>query len=69
MAKILEFHCREDQGEHSPLEGHDSVSAEVIVFPGVRYERWADPDGEGVEPGADNECATASERDRLELAD
>jgi len=69
MAKILEFHCREGEGERAPSAGHEDVSAEVIVFPGVRYERREQPDDEDIEPGAENECARASERDRLELAD
>ncbi len=69
MAKILEFHCREEQDECATSAGHKCVSAEVIVFPGVRYERREQPDGEDIEPCAENECAEASERDRLELAD
>lgn len=67
MAKILEFHCREIQSERAPTEAHAGISAEVIVFPGVRYERWGEPDGEDVE--AENEHAKATERDRLELAE
>ena len=69
MAKILEFRCRETQSEGAPTAGHDGVSAEVIVFPGVRYERWGEPDGEETEPAADDKCGEASERDRLELAE
>ncbi len=69
MAKILEFHCRENEGEGAPTAGHEGVSAEVIVFPGVRYERCGEPDGEDAEPGADDKRVEASERDRLELAD
>ncbi len=69
MAKILEFHCREEQDECAPSAGCEGVSAEVIVFPGVRYERRKQPDGEDIEPCTENECAEASERDRLELVD
>ncbi len=69
MAKILEFHCREEQDECAPLAGHEGVSAEVIVFPGVRYERREQPDGEDAEPGAENERARPSDRDRLDLVD
>lgn len=69
MAKILEFHCREEPDECAPSAGHEGVSAEVIVFPGIRYERREQPDGEDIEPCAENECIEASERDRLELLD
>jgi hypothetical protein len=39
----------------------DKPSAEIILFPGVRYERWADAPG-------DHEPARATiKRDRLQL--
>jgi len=69
MAKIFEFHCREEPEECATSAGHKCVSAEVIAFPGVRYERREQPDGEDAEPGAENERARPSDRDRLELVD
>ncbi len=69
LAKILEFHCREEADECAPSAGHERVSAEVIVFPGVRYGCWEQADGEDIDPCAENECIEASERDRLELVD
>ena len=69
LAKILEFHCREEPDECAPSAGHEGVSAEVIVFPGVRYGRREQADGEDIKTCAGNECIEASERDRLELVD
>jgi len=69
MAKILEFHCRETESEGAQKSGREGAPAEVIVFPGVRYERWEQPDGEDAESGAENERTRAQERDRLELAE
>jgi hypothetical protein len=44
MAQILSFRTPElrDAGTTGRREGS---SAEVIVFPGVRYERWGKQDG------------------------
>jgi hypothetical protein len=69
MAKIFEFHCREEPDECAPSAGHEGVSAEVIVFPGVRYGRREQADGEDIKTCAENECVETGERDRLELVD
>jgi len=61
MAQILSFRTPELRNDTaasaSQQHGH---SAEVILFPGVRYERWGKPDG------SDKRAAT---RDVIELAD
>ncbi len=47
-------------------EERGQTAAEIILFPGVRYERWADADdlmsGDGEE-----QSATVSARDWLEI--
>jgi hypothetical protein len=62
MAQILSFRTPElrDTGTMGRREGS---SAEVIVFPGVRYERWGKQD-----PSSAAEKQTAG-RDVIELAD
>jgi hypothetical protein len=46
MATILSFHPRRPSGPASLPPGHE---AQLIVFPGVRYER-REPDGGGNHP-------------------
>ncbi len=76
MAKILTFHPgemrRDDSGCVSGATSAEA-SAEVIVFPGVRYERWDDgreARGEARSPldGASKK-RNGQERDVLELAE
>lgn len=69
MAKILEFRCRETLSEGAQTAGHNGVPAEVIVFPGVRYQSWEETQCEAAELGARSEDAMGSERDRLELVE
>lgn len=62
MAQILSFRTPElrDTGAAGRREGS---SAEVILFPGVRYERWGNQDG----PSGTDQRGT--HRDVIELAD
>lgn len=69
MAKILEFRCRETYSEGAQTAGHDGVQAEVIVFPGVRYQSWEETYCDAAELGVESKHARASERDRLELVE
>lgn len=46
--------------ETSPRE---PVSAEIILFPGIRYERWDDADS-----GEENSASNGAERDRVVLS-
>ena len=63
MATILEFrtHPRLAGLQHMASRAH-STPAEIVFFPGVRYERWDDSPAEtsGKRPGR---------RDKLELQD
>lgn len=61
MATILEFRASQES-EQKPKARRRRRSAEIVIFPGVRYERWVD---EPARPDAE----TAVARDRLVLAD
>lgn len=62
MAQILNFRTPElrtgEVGERRP-----SSSAEIILFPGIRYERWSD------QASANAGEQRATSRDVLELAE
>ena len=60
MAQILSFRTPELRGTGTAGRREGS-SAEVILFPGVRYERWADRDAP---PSSDAHSVT---RDVIEL--
>jgi len=67
VAKILAFRPAALEREDSGCAASEGASAEVIVFPGVRYEHW------------ENSCEArlrsskmqkgGAQRDRLELVD
>ena len=62
MGMILDFneHASRAYGKASRSAG--AGSAEIVIFPGVRYERW-----EGDQEGEDE--GTTLHRDRIELPD
>ena len=61
MATILEF--RASQEPSKPAHGRRKRrSAEIVIFPGVRYERWSDAPAAGQAP-------SATQRDTLTLVD
>jgi hypothetical protein len=70
MAKILAFRSMElkrDEGSGHPRQ---RLSGQVILFPGVRYERWTVQDrqrarDEATSPNNNTDCR----RDVLELAE
>lgn len=62
MATILEFRASREKPAVGPRR-RPSRTAEIVIFPGVRYERWRDADGKS-ETGK----ASAS-RDVLQLVD
>lgn len=62
MAQILSFRTPEFRSG-SNASRHEEQSAEVILFPGVRYERWAES---GSASAHDDR---RSHRDVIELAD
>jgi len=62
MAQILSFRTPELRS-NPPSNHHHDGSAEVIVFPGVRYEHW------GKEASATARDDQAARRDVIELAD
>jgi hypothetical protein len=61
MAQILNFRTPELRSSEAGDRRHAS-SAEIILFPGIRYERWGEP-----QSGAADERGKA--RDVLELAE
>ncbi len=61
MAQILSFRTPELRSG-TVTSRHEQRSAEVILFPGVRYERRADHD-------ASRGVCNATPRDVIELAD
>jgi hypothetical protein len=65
MAKILTF--RAGRRDESGLAS-EGATAEVIVFPGVRYERW-DAAREGQPPLQPTAKKRSRHRDVLELAE
>jgi hypothetical protein len=65
MAKILSFRTPEFRSGYEARQCADH-SAEIILFPGVRYERWGDDVGQPKQ-GASREQRAS--RDVLELAD
>ena len=70
MAKILTFRTTERRDEDADADSAcEGASAQVIVFPGVRYEHWDRP---GDPPAAAAAATTKQSRDRrdvLELAE
>jgi hypothetical protein len=72
MAKILTFRCTEPRREEAASSVCDGngASAEVIVFPGVRYEHWDEPGGSELPSSSTTKKqARAQRRDVLELAE
>jgi hypothetical protein len=65
MAKILAF--RTGESRHDRGEGREARGGEVILFPGVRYERWRDEASD--DRDASKRRDTRRERDILELAE
>lgn len=64
MASILEFRqpalqCRQVTGKTA-----GAASADIVLFPGVRYERWTEAQPETAKPKR-----RARRRDHLELDD
>jgi hypothetical protein len=68
MAKILAFHPGEMRRDASALAS-DGASAEVIVFPGVRYERWDDAENAHSQLQSGKKRGRDRRRDVLELAE
>ena len=62
MAQILSFRTPELRNDPVPSR-HDGRGAEVIVFPGVRYERW------GEESSASAADVNRARHDVIELAE
>lgn len=43
------------------------VAAEVIIFPGVRYERWVDAEEDDDRSKGNTQCSNSMPRDWLEI--
>lgn len=42
MATIIEFRASSSRTAGAPPRGVRANSGEVVIFPGVRYQRWSD---------------------------
>ena len=66
MAKVIKFNRADERTGPAPAADtprrERRASAEIIIFPGVRYERWE-------EPAEARAGRRAKKRDRLELAE
>lgn len=62
MALILDFNAHASKACQSSSRGSISGSAEIVIFPGVRYERWDDMT-------ASAKKRRTKPRDRIELPD
>ena len=69
MAKILAFRQVELQRERSGFAARDASPGEVILFPGVRYERWGDAAATDEQARAARKQSGGRQRDILELAE
>jgi hypothetical protein len=65
MAVILEFRGLVPRSASASFDAASRAGAEIVLFPGVRYERWEDAN---IKPKAsgDKKCRR---RDTLELDD
>jgi hypothetical protein len=52
MASILEFRTPALQCRQVNRNGMTAVTADIVLFPGVRYERWAEDEPEAAKPKA-----------------
>ena len=67
MATILEF----PQSDHVARgsENGSGHACEIIIFPGIRYERWEDAAPPSPEQEQPRKKSRAKKRDRMELPD
>jgi hypothetical protein len=63
MATIIEFRARTPLQERVTPSGTRDTSADVVLFPGVRYERAEADEAEDVKPRS----RRSRQRDRLDL--
>ena len=63
MATILEFRTSGEEGASPRSRRRRGRTAEIVIFPGVRYERWREP-----EPAGEASMPRAP-RDVLKLVD
>ena len=64
MASILEFRPPTLEGRQAAVKAEATGSADIVLFPGVRYERWAEAPSEAEAPRR-----RVRRRDHLELDD
>lgn len=64
MASILEFKPPAIDVRRASATGAPTATADIVLFPGVRYERWAESP-----PDAEKPRCRARRRDHLEFDD
>jgi hypothetical protein len=64
MASILEFRRPELRSGSARSSADGGATADVVLFPGVRYEKW-----EEGSPDAGQSSRRSRKRDRLDLED
>lgn len=60
MATILEFRASEEKPTQRPAK-RKRRSAEIVIFPGVRYERWDDATPAVAAPGASRDASKTAD--------
>lgn len=63
MATILEFQASERKPKEQPMRLRMRRDCEVVMFPGIRYERWGDG------PSRDSNGRRHDRHDRLDIED
>jgi hypothetical protein len=61
MALILDFNAHATKASRGSSRARAAGSAEIVIFPGVRYERWDDANA--------RPKRRTKQRDRIELPD
>lgn len=67
MASILEFRQPAFGSRQTGVRTETAASADIVLFPGVRYERWTEDEATAAEPAKSRR--RARRRDHLELED
>ena len=68
MATILEFRASSEKPPRK-IRRRPRRSAEIVIFPGVRYERWPAPQAIAEPQAQPAPAATPAARDKRQLGD
>lgn len=65
MATILEFRASRPQDPPAPVIARSKASAEIVIFPGIRYEYCGEPQSEAA-PVSKPKAQRRGKRDVIE---